>query len=91
MPEFFHNRRVLGLKWRGVRLDRQTRQNIQVMPHTGDIAYPLRGSDALSKKSEVILSRNVTLSVNTSKNLNEVGQNKQFVKRVPKGRSVVLT
>lgn len=91
MSEKFFDRRILGLKRRGVRLDPQTRQNVQIMPHIGDIVYDLRGDDAIAKKSEYRnLSRELTLNPVLGENLNEIGQNKHIIKRTQKGRYVQL-
>lgn len=80
-------RQILGLKNRGVRIDPQTRQSVVTAKHTGDIVYPLIGDTAISEKSEYILpSRERTLNPNMGVNLNEVGENKNIIKRVPRSR-----
>ena len=85
------DRRIYGLGVKGVKVDRQTRQPVQTMPHSGDIAYDLKGDDAISKKSEFrTLTRERILNPIQGLNLNEVGQNKQLIKRVPKARYVKL-
>lgn len=84
-------RKILGSKARGCRIDPQTRQTIQFSKHSGDIVYPLKGSDAIAKKSEFIIpSRERTLNPVTSRNLNEVGQDKHIIKRTSKSRYVKL-
>ena len=61
------------------------------MPHSGDIVYPLKGSDAIAKKSEFIVpSRERTLNPNLEPNLNEIGQNKNIIKRTAKSRYIKL-
>ena len=91
MSDKFFRRRVLGIKSRGVRLDPQTNQNIQTMPHTGDIAYDLKGSDAVAKISEYRnLTRELILNPVLGEDLNEVGQNKHIIKRTQKGRVIDL-
>ncbi len=90
MIKFFH-RRILGIKTRGVRLDPQTRQSVQMMPHSGDIAYDLRGDTAISNKSEYRdLTRELILNPVIGEQLNEVGQNKHIIKRTQKGRIITL-
>jgi len=89
MAEFF-NRRVLGTKNRGCRTDPVTGQTVQFMPHSGDIVYKLQGSAAISKKSELKFSRELTLNPATDENLNEIGQNKKIVKRTATSRYVKL-
>ena len=80
-------RQILGLKNRGVRIDPQTRQSVVTAKHTGDIVYPLIGDTSISKKSEYILpSRERTLNPSMGVNLNEVGENKNIIKRVPNSR-----
>lgn len=92
MSDKFFDRRILGIKSRGVRLDPQTRQNVQTMPHVGDISYPLQGDTAISEKSEYKdSSRELTLNaVMAGDELNEVGQPKHLIKRTPKSRYVKL-
>ncbi len=92
MSEKFFDRRILGIKSRGVRLDPQTRQNVQIMPHSGDISYPLQGDTAISQKSEYKdPSRELTLNaIIHGDELNEVGQPKHLVKRVQKNRYIKL-
>ena len=91
MSNSFFDRRILGIKRRGVRLDPQTRQNVQVMPHSGDIAYDLSGNAAVANKSEYITpSRERTLAPVLGENLNEIGQNQQIIKRTQKGRVIEL-
>ena len=91
MGDKFFRRRILGIKSRGVRLDPQTNQNIQVMPHSGDIAYDLKGSDVIAKRSEYReLTRELILNPVLGENLNEVGQNKHIIKRTQRSRVVDL-
>ena len=90
MANFF-NRRVLGRKNRGCRIDPQTRQTVQFAKHSGDIMYLLKGSNTIAKKSEYITpSRERTLNPCLEPNLNEVGQNKNIIKRTAKSRYVKL-
>ena len=91
MSKGFFDRIILGRKWRGCRVDPQTRQSVVTAKHTGDIVYPLKGSDTIAKKSEYRnLSRERTLNPVLEPNLNEVGQNKNIIKRTPKSRYVKL-
>jgi len=84
-------RRYLGLKHRGVRIDPYTRQSVVTAPHTGDIVYPLQGPTSISQKSEYITpSRERTLNPTQHLNLNEVGENENIIKRVPDSRYVRL-
>ena len=85
------NRQILGIKNRGCRIDPQTRQSIVTAKHSGDIVYPLIGDTSISKKSEYRLpSRGRTLNPSMGVNLNEVGQDKHFIKRTPKSRYLRL-
>ena len=91
MSKKFFNRRVLGIKLRGVKTDPQTGQGIQTMPHIGDIAYDVKGITAVSKKSEYRTpTRERTLNPVLGENLNELGQNKHLIKRTQKGRVIEL-
>ena len=95
MSDRFFDRRILGIKNRGVRLDPQTRQNVQIMPHIGDIEYPLKGDTAISQRSELRMSTNPSreLMLNAvihGDELNEVGQSRRLIKRTPKSRYVEL-
>ena len=91
MSKEFFERRVLGRKYRGCRIDPQTRQSVVTAKHTGDIVYPLKGSDAIAKKSEFRdLTRERTLNPCLEPTLNEIGQNKNIIKRTPKSRYVRL-
>jgi len=90
MSKFF-DRRILGKKVRGCRIDPQTRQVVVMSKHIGDIVYPLKGSDTIAKKSEYRgLSRERTLNPVLEPNLNEVGENKNIIKRTAKKRYVKL-
>ncbi len=90
MNKFFQ-RRILGIKTRGVRLDPQTRQSVQTMPHTGDISYDLRGDTTISQQSEYrVPTRERILNPVLGENLNEVGQNKHIIKRTAKARYIKL-
>ncbi len=91
MAEAFFDRRILGRKHRGVRIDPQTRQTVQFAKHSGDIVYPLKGSDTIAKKSEFRdLTRERTLNPCLEPTLNEIGQNKNIIKRTAKSRYVKL-
>ena len=91
MAKEFFDRKVLGIKARGCRVDPQTRQSVVTAKHTGDIVYPLKGSDTIAKKSEFKkLSRERTLNPVLEPNINEVGQNKNIIKRTAKSRYVKL-
>ena len=91
MSKEFFDRIILGKKIKGCRIDPQTRQTVQFAKHSGDIVYPLEGSDTIAKKSEYRnLSRERTLNPILEPNLNEVGQNKNIIKRTAKKRYVKL-
>ena len=91
MKKEFFDRRIFGISTRGCRLDPQTRQSVQFMPHSGDIAYDLRGDSAISNKSEYRTpTRERFLAPVLKENLNEVGQNKHIIKRTQKGRVIKL-
>ena len=91
MSKEFFDRKVLGIKARGCRIDTQTRQSVVFAKHSGDIVYPLKGSDTIAKKSEFKkLSRERTLNPVLEPNLNEVGENKNIIKRTTKSRYVRL-
>ena len=91
MSKSFFDRRILGRRLRGCRIDPQTRQSVQFMPHSGDIAYKLSGPTALSKKSEYRgLTRERLTAPILDQELNEVGQNERLVKRTQKGRVITL-
>ncbi len=91
MAKEFFDRRVFGIKNRGCRIDPQTRQSVQFAKHSGDIVYPLKGSNAIAKKSEYRTpTRERTLNPILEPNLNEVGENKHIIKRTPKSRYVKL-
>jgi len=84
-------RRILGIKNRGVRIDTQTGQSVQTAKHTGDIEYDLIGDTSISNKSEYITpTRERILNPNLSVNLNEIGENENLIKRVPKRRYMRL-
>jgi len=90
MDSYF-DRVVLGRKNRGCRVDPQSRQSVQFMPHSGDISYPLVAGSAIANKSEYQdLSRERTLNIDVDPNLNEVGENKNIVKRTQKARYIQL-
>lgn len=85
------NRRIFGLKNQGVRIDGQTGQSVVTAKHTGDIIYDLVGETAISKKSEYITpSRERILNPSLGVNLNEVGEDKNYIKRTAKKRYVRL-
>jgi len=91
MSKAFFDRKILGRKNRGCRIDPQTRQSVQFAKHSGDIVYPLRGDDAIAKKSEIIVpTREQMLNPVLEPNLNEVGENKHIIKRTAKSRYVKL-
>ena len=91
MTDKFFKRRVLGIKNRGCRLDPQTGQSVQFAKHCGDIAYDLKGSDAVAKKSEYReLTRELILNPVLGEDLNEVGQNKHIIKRTQRSRVIEL-
>ena len=84
-------RRIFGLKNRGCFIDPQTQQSVVTAKHTGDIVYSLTGNTAISNKSEYITpSRERILNPVQHINLNEVGEDDHFIKRVPKSRYVRL-
>jgi len=84
-------RRILGLKHRGCLIDSQTRQSVVTANHTGDIVYPLQGPTSISNKSEYITpSRERTLNPTQHLNLNEMGEDKNIIKRVQDSRYVRL-
>ncbi len=90
-PEMNLERRRLGLKHRGCRVDPITRQSVVSAKHTGDIVYPLIGDTTISKRSEYRLpSRERTMNPTQHINLNEVGEDKNIIKRVPDSRYVKL-
>ena len=85
------NRRILGMKHRGCRIDSQTQQSIVSSKHVGDIVYPLIGDTSISNKSEYITpTRERMLNPTQHINLNEVGEDKNIIKRVQKSRHVVI-
>jgi len=91
MSKEFFDRLIFGRKRRGCRVDPQTRQTVVTAKHTGDIVYPLKGSDAIAKKSGYrIPTRERVLNPCLEPNLNEVGQNKNIIKRTAKSRYVRL-
>lgn len=90
MGEFF-DRRIFGRKARGVRLEPTTRQNVVFAKHSGDVAFILRGNDAVAKESELkVLNRQEMLCPVKEPNLNVVGENKTIIKRKEKGLVVKL-
>ena len=91
MVEFF-DRVVLGTKQRGCRVDPITRQSVVFAKHIGDIEYDLIGDDSIAKKSEFIVpTRELILNPQSGENLNEIGQNKDIIKRVSAKRHVNLS
>ncbi len=91
MAKEFFDRIILGRKHSGCRIDPQTRQTVQFMPHSGDIVYLLKNGDTIAKKSEYRkLSRERVLNPILEPNLNEVGQNKHIIKRTAKSRYIKL-
>lgn len=91
MSKEFFDRLILGRKHRGCRIDPQTRQIIVTAKHTGDIVYPLKNGTVITKKSEFRdLTREKILNPVLEPNLNEVGENKNIIKRTAKSRYVKL-
>ena len=84
------NRRIFGLKNQGVRIDEQTGQSIVTAKHTGDIVYDLVGETSISKKSEYITPSRERMINPSAVNLNEVGEDKNYIKRTAKKRYVRL-
>lgn len=92
MNNRFFDRRILGLRHRGCRIDPQTRQSVVFAKHSGDIAYDLIGATSISKKSEYRdLNRERLMAPVLNEDLNEVGQNKRLIKRTQKRRYVNLS
>ena len=85
------NRRIFGVKNYGCGIDPQTQQSVVTAKHTGDIVYPLIGDTAISKKSEYRTpSRERMLNPSVGVNFNEVGEDKNIIKRTQKSRYVGL-
>lgn len=91
MTKEFFSRIVFGRKLRGCRVDPVTRQSVQTAKHTGDIVYKLKGDGVVSNKSEYkLLTRERTLNPIGEPVLNEVGENKNIIKRTANSRYVKL-